>query len=157
MSKTFQCWDWNQICLFTLAHIHLLYRTRVREHDWWLKELPMLSGQFYFSVSLQFKYQCTWHGTTGGSGCGNLSFITFSFLLFCQRRSRLAFTECALTEIILKPATTYESPLLGASQLFTATPSQISPWQPAGALVTTLLWEPVVFSERKLATLFLEI
>lgn len=34
MSKTFQFWDWNQIFLFTLAHIHHLYWTRVWEHDW---------------------------------------------------------------------------------------------------------------------------
>lgn len=34
---------------------------------------------------------------------------------------------------------------------FAATPSQISPQQPAGALVPAQLWKPVVFSEWKLA------
>lgn len=80
MSKTFQWWDWNQIFLFTLAHIHHLYWTWLWEHGWWLKELAMLSGQFYPGVSLHLKGRCIRNGAAGGSEYGSLSLVTFSFL-----------------------------------------------------------------------------
>lgn len=99
MSKTSEFWDWNQIFLFTLADIHRLCWTSVWEHDWWLKELAMLSGWFYSSISLQNKDQRTWHGAAGGDEYGSLSFVTFSLplktrLLLCQRRSRLFMLTC---------------------------------------------------------------
>lgn len=92
MSKTFQFWDWNQIFLFTLAHIHHLYWTRVWEHDWWLKELATLSGQFYSSVSL--RHQCAWHGTAGGNkyGSRHIFIPPKTRILLCQKKARLAFT-----------------------------------------------------------------
>lgn len=64
----------------TGSYIHHDYCTRVWEHDWWLKEVAMLSGQFYCSVRVQFKYQHTWHGTAGGIEYGSMSLVSFPFL-----------------------------------------------------------------------------
>lgn len=71
----------------------------------WLKEIVMLSGQFYSRVSLQFIYQCTWHGTAGGNECGSLSLVKYSFLWkWTQSRSRLAFTcEPSLRSFLNQP------------------------------------------------------
>lgn len=50
----------------TISYIHHECCTRVWEHDWWLKEVATLSGQFYSSV--------------GGSEYGSMSHVPFPFL-----------------------------------------------------------------------------